>query len=160
MKDMTECSQDSLTEERLNEWLECRGFESTVVEDKYSYYDYDSDEIGIGFEPPSHVKYYRKFCNKLGLKVNGLDWKTLAFLHELGHAETLCELTLLDIIGEYVKIFTNTVSNSEFMLRLKANIYYRTGLEIKATKWAIGYINSHYKDVIELDNIMKNLELK
>jgi hypothetical protein len=133
----------------LNEWLEKYGFETRVRglnTDGFFYY-WCSDVIEYTFHLPQQaIDSWDLLMDELELPYNIGQFFT-SFLHELGHAETLCEFS-----EEELESDENESHRLAMLLPSIENdmAYYHLPTEMAATRWAIDYIIAYPERVKEL----------
>ena len=132
----------------LNSWLAEQGFETTVrgEEDAFGYYSM-SDTISYALSMrETAIVSWENLMIELNCPVLMNQFYT-AFLHELGHAETLHWLT------EEEELFSETeearLAEEEDVLAADYE-YYHLPREIIATRWAMEYISNHLEAVRKL----------
>jgi len=137
---------------KINKWLKEHNFYSRVKSSDYFCYNTIDDLIYVSKEIPDHINDYKYYCNSLGLSKNVND-RTLCFLHELGHSETIWDINdYVCLFDRFISRIIDKPSRSKFNRRLKCNLYYRLPTERAATKWAIDFINNN--DYLSLEDIL------
>ena len=142
---------------KINKWLASHNFECTCElgesEDDFCY-DHSTETIYIGTLAENSVKPFMKYAKSLGFYINA-PIEVLAFLHELGHYNTLdfIDDEVLDR-DEFIKTLMEKVPNTNLTVKAKYFIYHRLAMEKAATLWAINYANTHPAEVIVLSNLL------
>lgn len=131
----------------LNEFLE--PFDATAFAGTdFSYY-YASSRIEYAFVTSERMdKLFMANAITLGLEVE-VDTFLLAFMHELGHHETLDNIDDADY--NYSADIKETLGTTDE----DCLTYYNLPDELAATRWAINYINNHREEIAELWNRLK-----
>jgi uncharacterized membrane protein YhdT len=140
----------NLLDKVLQEWLIKNNFDVTIqfgndfnynIEDNIINYNYTIDE--------DFVSIYEDFLNELGLQYN-ISYFLMAFLHELGHEQTIDLMDDSDWF-EYKAInFKILFTNLDYFEKTK--IYINSTIEKEATSWAVNYANNHFEELNELWN--------
>ena len=143
------------TLDKLKIWLISQEFECNVEYGNGFFYDSIEDTIIIGNEDPDHMCLFKEYCRKLGLKKD-ISNKTLAFLHELGHEETMPILPEKYFLIDYLRCILETPSLTKFGRNIKASLYYRLPVEKVATMWAVNLINNYPVLVNRLEKAFDN----
>ena len=124
----------------LQKWLDDHSFEEIKVEFDTEF-EYRILEDIITITPTISYNYeeFLRFALSRGLELNPGPW-VLAFLHEVGHAQTLLE----DWLDEWIEDYFETRD------RLQLAAYMEHPIELAATDWAIDYINNNKEEIIQL----------
>lgn len=101
--------------------------------------------IQIGTEGyPEVGRYFEQFLYEYGLEYMGIYDPVLAFLHELGHAQTLNYFSDLEL--KFFELAKESIdSESEYDRFVH---YWSLPDEFAANMWAINFINEH-KDAVD-----------
>lgn len=121
-------------------------------------YDYENDIITFTTKKDFTDELFSTFL------LDRFDYEdkypfTMSLLHELGHRENNDDIendVYAFCIGEKYKIH-NDIFNTDDDDRLKILYYRYFSLpdELMATAWAVNYVNSHKKEVKELEKIFQ-----
>lgn len=141
----------------LNLWLKHNNFDCTCEKGDNDFeYDNDDEVIFCGNLADNCEDKFTAFARSKGL-YRSADIRTIAFLHELGHYNTMDGLTkkqeLISLLGK--KLINGTPTPNEFIANIKYFIYYRLPVERVATEWAIDYANNNPADLATLDSFMR-----
>ena len=142
--------------DKLQDWLEDNGFDCELDTCDEFCYDETDDIIYVADAVPENsIKPFMRFAKSLGLRPN-VNMNTVAFLHELGHSQTVPFLTswekLKDLIAR--RALNATQPKTELGCRVRYLIYHRLHKEKIATKWAIDFINANPGKAVELGRIL------
>ena len=144
-----------MNKRKLNSWLDKNATRVDIKWDSEWCYTAPDSLITITKDKPHDLEWYIDFCKSKGLK-HDVSWYTLCLLHEIGHDQTVYFLDeweyKIDFIGSYI---TSIYSFTRFGLWLKCQLYFRLPTEIVATEWAVDFINNNYKEVLKLEDILK-----
>ena len=143
--------------EGLNLWLKYNGFDCLCDQGENDFeYDNEEEIIYCGTLADNCEDKFTCFAKSLGL-YRYADIRTLAFLHELGHYNTMNYLTKKqELVSALGKALINAVPTfNETIAAIKYFIYYRLPIEKVATEWAVEYANDHPADLATLDGFIK-----
>lgn len=139
----------------IEKWLINNGFQVRIAQDTEYSYNFYEKIIYIGGDTVKTTAELFKHCLKqLGcLRVQEFNIHTLAFLHELGHYNTVSsfkneELIFFATIKEIIATLHN---DDEKTANLK---YWNIPDELAANNWVVDFINTHYPIAKKLDTIM------
>lgn len=140
---------------KLMAWCEENGFDVEIKrsENKEFYYDYPSATIYCGKENPKEEKIWFSFVEKLGLKHIDVPIDVQAFLHELGHFETIDDMG--DEDWEELTLFSLIKNDKSLSIDDITLAYYNLNIERVATEWMVNYINNNLATVQKLYKIFK-----
>lgn len=132
----------SAIDDILNKFLE--PFEATAFAGYDFAYFYKKSEIMYSFVTDARMdKLFMLNAKNLGLKCK-IDTFLLAFLHELGHHETLDQIE--DQEADYSRDVKKTLTSTDE----DCIIYFNLPDERAATEWAINYIHNHAEELARL----------
>lgn len=132
----------------LKQWLNKNGFSQYVVESGIDFeFFYLSNTIVYCFVVPTvGDKIFSNYFKELGLKYDA-DIFLLSFFHELGHGETINDIPDEEYYYSLrVKEYISTIESQPILYE----IYQHLPDERAATRWAVEYINNHFKEVNDL----------
>lgn len=135
---------EELINNAFNSWLEKYGFSARVygLDNEFLYFPED-DEITYSFVYVQEVeKSWEQFFLDLGCRYELSSFWT-SFFHELGHSETISQLTKDEL--EYSAQRAVVANNAE---------YFELPREFIATKWAVNFINNEIDKVEELIDLL------
>ena len=105
--------------------------------------------IGVEEEKPEIQQWFIEFLEENGLLWEEIPVPILAFLHEVGHSETLPYFNKEDNFAFYV----NKMAFKGKWDRQTAFDYWSVPDEFAANTWLIEFVNNHIDAVIELINL-------
>lgn len=121
----------------INKFLSTNGFDCKAKLDTDFCYYYNSSTIGYPVVMQKEMdNYFMDFAESLGLNVD-CGCFILSLFHEIGHNETLDDID--DKIRAYCQDVKATLSSNFNDIQT----YFRLEDEIRATRWAVNYINKH-----------------
>lgn len=137
----------------LKNWLKAHDFDvNDVCEDEEFSWDKEEDIININMgEEPNNFGAWDEFMEELGLNFSFSE-KVMAFIHELGHHVTFNTFSEEEQSAYVLLLYfiQNRESSKENCMA-----YYHLDIEYAASAWAVEYVNSHYEDIMELEEIFK-----
>ena len=146
--------------ERLNAWLEKNGFIGVKAEENDVFaYNMTKRVIYMGKELESGVENFPEFLDK-----NGCDYAAdvllymLAFLHELGHFNTIHSYSEMELLlFDAMKIVNGRDEN--LSIKEKAFVYWSVPDEWDANNWEIQYLmnEDNFPALNELYEIMEEI---
>lgn len=130
-------------EKIINDWLLFHEFEATAEVALDFEYVYTDSLIRVSFFSSRDDNLFRDYFYELGLRYD-VDIFLMAFLHELGHAETIEDISESDY--QYSIKQKEEISNHYYSDELVRQ-YQRLPDEHAASAWAVNYINSHAEEL-------------
>lgn len=141
---------------KLKDWLNENGF-SEVKEIQLGpefAYDINKQSIIIGLTDDHLVgEWFEEFLSSYGCKYSDIPYTILAFLHELGHNQTVNQFTSDELI--YCAL-VKTTHKIKDLNNLKEYLfeYWCVPDEFAANKWLINFVNTH---VVAIANLWTNV---
>lgn len=136
----------------LNDFLKLQGYSNITaqyIELSDSYYLATGQIVLGGLADVKADEVFVEYCERdLGLKVN-ISIETLAFLHELGHHNTLDFIDDIDIITSNIikeMLYMQDEETEEAFMK-----YFTCPVEQEATADAVNFCNHNPEVVIQLD---------
>jgi hypothetical protein len=136
----------------LNDFLQSQGYSNVIaqyIELSDSYYLATGQIVLGGLADVKADEIFVEYCERdLGLKVN-ISVETLAFLHELGHHNTLVFIDDIDIIAsDVIKeiLYMQAEETEEAFME-----YFTCPVEQEATVDAVNFCNHNPEVVMQLD---------
>lgn len=136
----------------LNDFLQSQGYSNVTaqyIELSDSYYLATGQIVLGGLADVKADEIFVEYCERdLGLKVN-ISIETLAFLHELGHHNTLVFINDIDIIAsDVIKeiLYMQAEETEEAFME-----YFTCPVEQEATVDAVNFCNHNPELVMQLD---------
>ena len=126
----------------LNAWLEKHGFTARAdgLCTDFGYW-IDKDTIDYSLTTTEKIRdSWNSWIEEVGCEYV-IDFFYSAFLHELGHSETIDQLTDEEWEISSAALLDPSITYCE---------YYHLPRELAATQWAVDYINNHTREVTEL----------
>lgn len=136
----------------LNDFLQSQGYNNVIaqyIELSDSYYLATRQIVLGGLADVKADEVFVEYCKRdLGLKIN-ISVETLAFLHELGHYNTLDFIDDIDIIASDVikeVLYMQAEETEEAFMK-----YFTCPVEQEATTDAVNFCNHNPEVVMQLD---------
>lgn len=136
----------------LNDFLQSQGYNNVnaqYIELSDSYYLATGQIVLGGLADVKADEIFVEYCERdLGLKVN-ISVETLAFLHELGHHNTLDFIDDIDIIASDIikeMLYMQDEETEEAFMK-----YFTCPIEQEATVDAVNFCNHNPEVVMQLD---------
>ena len=138
----------------LDTWLKENGFDLTTrFEQDFAYY-HNENVIAFGLlTTERNDECFGNFIEDLGGYGNYSFLNS--FFHELGHHETYEDIS--DREYEYGQMVKAYLADKEELNDYDFYTYYNLPIERVATEWGIEYINSHFSEVSELNEKIRNI---
>lgn len=144
----------SLSNKIIN--LFCKKFGVIAKKDDEFTYFYPDDIVTYCINSRTvQDKFFIDFCYECGLppKINSF---MASLMHEIGHSQTSEELN--DADWDYIDERVKTIRACYDLNRYLPNrLYFCLPNEKMATKWAIDYIQTHYRMILFYQTIFKAL---
>jgi hypothetical protein len=148
--------------EKLMNWLGKNGWgEVLVMKDPDGFmYDMSEQIISLGiYEEPDTDEYFKEFLTQHGCTyADECPAPMLAFLHELGHHNTIYDFDHFDLVlSSFIK---DSLSDDDGMTeREKVFTYWETPDEYAANMWEIEYLmnEDNFPAIEELFDILKEI---
>ena len=137
--------------DEIVKWLGRNGFDNVDVCFDFDSFGYNPNtyviNIGVGYESEAG-RLFEQFLYEYGMKYIGFYDSVLAFLHELGHYNTIYHFNSDDLFCYYA---IKALTDDPFK-------YWETPDEMAANVWVIDFINKKVEVVEELCNIFLRYE--
>lgn len=136
----------------IMEWLRHNSFNDikTVMLAEEFGYEIDTHIINFGVCSLDVIgDWFEDFLLDNGCKYHDIPSPLLAFLHELGHNQTVYNFTMEEVA--WCKILKNTIDPEHG--REHCNRYWSIPDEFRANEWVVDFINNHINAIIDLYKI-------
>ena len=138
-------------EVELKNWLKKQGFTGLDVVDSDEFlYDIDNHVIYFGVVSTSEGIWFQQFVYEYGMEYCGIIPEVLAFLHEVGHNQTIDAFDNQDIVMDASAKFILGMNDDYYNRMIK---YWELPTEFAANMWVIDFVNNHIAAVEELCRI-------
>lgn len=136
---------------KINSWLSRHGFSNATTKFDYEFcYAIDDAVISIGVVDYDEMgDWFKDFLKENGYDFSFIPYPILAFLHELGHHNTINAFSNEDL--KYFSIVKELIPSDNEKEQLF--IYWSFPDELAATRWLAEYVTTHMEDVAELTEI-------
>lgn len=136
---------------KINSWLSRHGFSNVTTKFDYEFcYAIDDAIISIGVIDYDEMgDWFKDFLKENGYDFSFIPYPILAFLHELGHHNTINTFSDEDL--KYFSIVKELIPSDDEKEQLFT--YWSFPDELAATKWLADYISSNMDAVAELTAI-------
>lgn len=142
----------------LNNWLIKNNFSARIrgFEEDFGWYHSDNTIVISVLYTEKEEKRWLNFLEEFE-PMYDVPVFVSAFLHELGHSETYYDLNdeIIDEDEETKRLLEEEPNTFECDIY---DLYYHLPMEIVATKWAINYMNTHFKQVKDLVYALKEVD--
>lgn len=142
----------------ISEWLHNNNFENINLSfDRDFGFDIEDKTIYLGTEDCGQVfSFYEDFLSNLGCGWTDLPEPMLAFLHELGHSQTIHTFSE-EKLGCFclIKVFINTYDEYDQPIKDGLFAYWRVADELAACTWEAEFLNNHIEAVLMLIKIFQ-----
>ena len=139
----------------LMSWLYKNGFYTVESLEFDSNFKYNLPEhiiyIGIKIEPDIS-DCFEKYLDGLNFQFEDVPAQVLAFLHELGHSQTIYDFSQDELMSFYFEKVTGTIiidSSPEKEEQAKFK-YWNVADERAANEWLVNFTNTHTEAFFEL----------
>ena len=131
--------------DEIVKWFGRNGFDNVDVCFDFDSFGYNFDKciinIGVGYEPEAG-RLFEQFLYEYGMEYVGFYDSVLAFLHELGHYNTVYNFNRQSLsMYNFIKVFQDSFGYWEVPDEMAANI------------WVVDFVNENIGAVEELCNI-------